>query len=119
MTHIVNTDLCKDCRHTDCVSVCPVACFRAGPDELYIKPSECIDCGVCVPECPEVAIYADYEEVLPEKHLYFLKRNEEQAELWPEITEMEPPLIQHEKCKQGRKTDTASGTLNVSDIAGD
>ena len=66
MTHVV-TEGCIKCRYTDCVDVCPVDCFKAGPNFLVIDPDECIDCAVCIPECPTEAIFA--EEDLPEKVL--------------------------------------------------
>ena len=50
------------CKHTDCVEVCPVDCFYEGENMLVINPDECIDCGVCEPECPEGAILSDMEE---------------------------------------------------------
>ena len=56
MTYIVN-DLCIGCKHTDCVEVCPVDCFYEGENTLVIHPDECIDCGVCEPECPVVLSY--------------------------------------------------------------
>ena len=56
MTHVV-TESCIRCRYTDCVDVCPVDCFREGPNFLTIDPDECIDCAVCVAECPVNAIY--------------------------------------------------------------
>lgn len=58
MTYLV-TENCINCKHTDCVEVCPVDCFYEGPNFLAINPDECIDCGVCVPECPVDAIVAD------------------------------------------------------------
>ena len=58
MTYIVN-DSCINCKHMDCVSVCPVDCFYEGENMLVINPDECIDCGVCEPECPTNAILAD------------------------------------------------------------
>ena len=58
MTHVV-TDACIRCKYTDCVDVCPVDCFKEGPEFLVIDPDECIDCAVCIPECPVNAIYAD------------------------------------------------------------
>ena len=57
MTYIVN-DKCIKCKHTTCVDVCPVDCFYEGKNMLVIKPDECIDCGVCEPECPVDAIKA-------------------------------------------------------------
>ena len=55
MTYIVN-DGCIKCKHMDCVEVCPVDCFYEGANILVINPQECIDCGVCQPECPVDAI---------------------------------------------------------------
>ena len=57
MTYIVN-DSCIRCKIMDCVEVCPVDCFYEG-EMLVIHPDECIDCGVCVPECPVDAIKPD------------------------------------------------------------
>ena len=51
MTYLVN-DSCIKCKHMDCVEVCPVDCFYEGENMLVIHPDECIDCGVCEPECP-------------------------------------------------------------------
>ena len=56
MTTIV-TDNCKGCRFTDCVTVCPVACFHYDDEMLYIDPDVCIDCSACIPECPVQAIF--------------------------------------------------------------
>jgi ferredoxin len=58
MTHVV-TEACIKCKYTDCVDVCPVDCFREGPNFLVIDPDECIDCAVCIPECPVNAIFAE------------------------------------------------------------
>ena len=63
MAHVV-TEPCILCKYTDCVDVCPVDCFREGPNFLVIDPDECIDCAVCIPECPTNAIMA--EEDVPE-----------------------------------------------------
>ena len=62
MTHIVS-ESCIRCKYTDCVDVCPVDCFREGPNMLVIDPDECIDCAVCIPECPVNAIYAEEDAV--------------------------------------------------------
>ncbi len=70
MTHVV-TESCIKCKYTDCVDVCPVDCFREGPNFLSIDPDECIDCAVCIPECPVNAIYA--EEDVPEDQRDFIK----------------------------------------------
>lgn len=86
MTHIV-TESCIKCRYTDCVDVCPVDCFRAGPNFLVIDPEECIDCAVCIPECPVDAIYA--EEDVPEDQKDFIDLNAELSKEWPSITRAE------------------------------
>ena len=79
MTHVV-TENCIKCKYTDCVDVCPVDCFKEGPNFLVIDPDECIDCAVCIPECPANAIYA--EEDVPQDQVQFIKIN---AELSPEF----------------------------------
>ncbi len=80
MTYIVN-DKCIKCKLMDCVEVCPVDCFYEGKNMLVIKPDECIDCGVCEPECPVDAIKADTEEG-SEK---WLELNKKYSEIWPNI----------------------------------
>ena len=78
MTHIV-TEACIKCKYTDCVDVCPVDCFREGPNFLTIDPDECIDCAVCIPECPVNAIYA--EEDAPADQMHMVALNAELARL--------------------------------------
>jgi ferredoxin len=87
MTFVVGEN-CIKCKHTDCVEVCPVDCFYEGPNFLVIHPDECIDCALCVPECPVDAIFA--EDDLPEDQKEFLALNAELAAIWPNITEMKP-----------------------------
>lgn len=58
MPYVV-TEACIKCKYTDCVEVCPVDCFYEGANMLAINPDECIDCGVCEPECPAEAIVPD------------------------------------------------------------
>ena len=70
------------CKHTDCVSVCPVDCFYEGENMLVINPDECIDCGVCQPECPIDAIVPDTEA-----DALMTKINDEKSRIWPVITE--------------------------------
>jgi ferredoxin len=89
MTHVV-TESCIRCRYTDCVDVCPVDCFREGPNFLAIDPDECIDCAVCVAECPVNAIYA--EEDVPADQQQFIKLNVDLARKWPSITKTKDPL---------------------------
>ena len=64
MTYVVNQN-CIKCKYTDCVEVCPVDCFYEGENMLVIHPDECIDCGVCEPECPVEAIVPDTKGVPP------------------------------------------------------
>jgi ferredoxin len=82
MPYIV-TENCIKCKYTDCVEVCPVDCFHAGPNFLVIDPDECIDCTLCVAECPANAIYA--EEDVPAEQLQFIQLNAELAKKWPVI----------------------------------
>ena len=82
MTYIVN-DKCIRCKYMDCVEVCPVDCFYEGANMLVIHPDECIDCGVCEPECPVDAITPDTEDT-PDKK--WLEVNSQYAEIWPNIT---------------------------------
>jgi len=89
MTHVV-TENCIQCRYTDCVDVCPVDCFHAGPNFLVIDPDECIDCAVCVAECPADAIYA--EEDLPEDQQHFIAINAELSPQWEVISRKQAPL---------------------------
>jgi ferredoxin len=58
MAHVV-TNKCRGCKFTDCVEVCPVACFYELDNQVIIHPDECIDCTACVAECPVQAIYAE------------------------------------------------------------
>jgi ferredoxin len=81
MTYVV-TDNCIQCKYTDCVEVCPVDCFYEGENMLVIHPDECIDCGVCEPECPADAIKSDTEAGLEK----WLEINREYSTKWPNIT---------------------------------
>jgi len=89
MTHVV-TESCIKCKYTDCVDVCPVDCFKEGPNMLVIDPDECIDCAVCIPECPVNAIYA--EEDLPAGQEAFTALNAELAKAWPTLADKKDPL---------------------------
>lgn len=89
MTHVVLEE-CIRCKYTDCVDVCPVDCFREGPNMLVIDPDECIDCAVCIPECPVGAIKA--EEDVPEAQRGLTALNAELAKQWPSITRTKPAL---------------------------
>jgi ferredoxin len=88
MTFVV-LENCIKCKYTDCVEVCPVDCFREGPNFLVIDPDECIDCALCEPECPAEAIVSD-ADLLPEQEP-FLALNAELAAEWPVISEKKDP----------------------------
>lgn len=96
MTHVV-TDACIRCKYTDCVDVCPVDCFREGPNMLVIDPDECIDCAVCIPECPVEAIMA--EEDVPTDMGHFTPLNAELSKVWPAITRTKAALPDAEEWK--------------------
>ena len=82
MTYIVD-EKCIKCKYMDCVEVCPVDCFYEGENMLVIHPDECIDCGVCEPECPIEAIHSDTETGMEK----WVQINRDYAESWPVITE--------------------------------
>jgi ferredoxin len=86
MSYVV-TDACIRCKYMDCVAVCPADCFYEGEDMLVIHPDECIDCGLCVPECPAKAILAGDDA---EQRWHDL--NAEYALKWPNIIERRDPL---------------------------
>jgi ferredoxin len=88
MTYVV-TENCIRCKYTDCVDVCPVEAFHEGPNFLVINPDECIDCDVCVPECPAGAIFA--EDDVPPNQQQFIALNAELAAEWPVITMKKDP----------------------------
>ena len=96
MTFVV-TDICVNCKYTDCVEVCPVDCFYEGENMLVIHPYECIDCGVCEPECPIDAIVPDMDE----KAEAFLELNRKYSEEanWPVLTIKKDALPEAEKYK--------------------
>tara|TARA_B100000424_G_scaffold155675_1_gene119034 strand:+ start:522 stop:815 length:294 start_codon:yes stop_codon:yes gene_type:complete len=81
------------CKHTDCVEVCPVDCFYEGENMLVINPDECIDCGVCEPECPEDAIKPDTEPGMDK----WVKINGEWSKQWEQITKKKDPMPDYQK----------------------
>lgn len=85
MTYVV-TDECVKCKYTDCVDVCPVDCFYEGEFMLVINPEECIDCGVCVPECPVDAIKSEAPELIE-----WIERAKNFSTKWPNITQKKAP----------------------------
>jgi ferredoxin len=86
VTYVV-TESCIKCKYTDCVGVCPVDCFYEGATMLVIHPEECIDCGVCVPECPVEAIVPDTDDAAEP----FVELNRDYSKQWPRITQSKPP----------------------------
>lgn len=86
MTYVV-TENCIRCKYMDCVNVCPVDCFYEGENMLVIHPDECIDCGVCEPECPAEAIVPDSDPAASD----WIGLNERYAALWPNISVAKPP----------------------------
>ena len=94
MTYVV-TQSCIKCKYTDRVDVCPVDCFVEGPNFLAIDPEECIDCTLCVAECPVEAIYADDD--VPEDQQEFIEINERLSKVWPIITSRKDPLPEAEE----------------------
>ena len=89
MTYVV-ADACVKCKYTDCVDVCPVDCFHEGPNFLVIDPEECIDCTLCVAECPVEAIFA--EDDVPDNQRAYIALNAELAKAWKPIIEKKDPL---------------------------
>jgi ferredoxin len=102
LTYVVDEN-CIRCKIMDCVEVCPVDCFYEGENMLVIHPDECIDCGVCVPECPVDAIKPDTDSGLEK----WLRLNAEYAKIWPNITAKKAtrPTL-----RTGRESRTSSNT---------
>jgi ferredoxin len=89
VTHVVS-EACIRCKYTECVDACPVDAFREGRNMLVIDPDECIDCAVCIPECPADAIYGG--EDLPADQQHYLSINARLAKRWPVITRRKAAL---------------------------
>jgi ferredoxin len=87
VTYVV-IENCIKCKYTDCVEVCPVDCFYEGENMLVISPDECIDCGVCEPECPAQAIKPDTAKGIED----WLKLNLDMAKAWPNIVTKRAPF---------------------------
>jgi len=104
MTYVV-VENCIKCKYMDCVEVCPVDCFYEGANMLVIHPDECIDCGVCEPECPAEAIKPDTEPGLEK----WLELNAEYSKSWPNIT------VKREGPPDGKEWDGVAGKLKYFD----
>lgn len=92
----VVTENCIACKYTDCVSVCPMNCFYEGPNFLVIDPDECIDCSICVGECPVDAI-VEASDIAPEQaHFIELNRELSRDPRWTRIVATKAPLPEHE-----------------------
>ena len=112
MTYLVN-DKCIKCKYMDCVEVCPVDCFYEGENMLVINPDECIDCGVCEPECHEDAIKPDSDSII-----HWTNINKEYADKWYDnvITEQKDPMPGYEEAsKIADKTDLFDGNDYTAD----
>jgi len=94
MTFVV-TDVCIKCKYTDCVEVCPVDCFYEGDNMLVINPDECIDCGVCEPECPIDAIKPDSIDDAAK----WVEINRDYSAAWPNITRKKPAPVDADEWK--------------------
>lgn len=93
MPYVV-TEACVKCKFTDCVEVCPVDCFYEGENMLVINPDECIDCGVCEPECPIEAIKPDTDTTIE-----WLEINKNLSAKWPNINKRKDPLPEADEFK--------------------
>ena len=116
MTYLV-TDNCIKCKYTDCVSVCPVDCFYEGENFLAINPDECIDCGVCEPECPAGAIVAD-SDIAGSELEYWTKINTDMAVKWPNITNQREPLPGADMNNREMNPDVPDKREDLSEEAG-
>ena len=95
MTFVV-LEKCIRCKYTDCVEVCPVDCFHEGPNTLVIDPEECIDCNLCIPECPIDAIVSDDDPTLQDKEKW-LNVNTKYSKIWPNISKKKEPMEGHKE----------------------
>jgi ferredoxin len=97
MAYVVN-EACIKCKYMDCVEVCPVDCFYEGENMLVINPEECIDCGVCEPECPAEAIIPDTDSAAQN----WLALNRTYAAQWPNIAAKGTPPVDADQWKDIR-----------------
>ena len=97
MPYII-TEACIGTKDRACVDVCPVDCIYEGPEQLFIHPDECIDCGACEPVCPTKAIFSESD--LPEKWREFIDLNAKFAKEWPNLNQKRDPLPEAEQLKE-------------------
>ena len=83
MAYVV-TEPCIGTKDKACVGMCPTQCFHEDEAQLYIAPSECVDCAACEPECPVEAIF--FEDEVPAKWASFVALNAERSAVLPEAT---------------------------------
>ena len=117
MTYVV-TDNCVKCKYTDCVTVCPVDCFYEGENFLAINPDECIDCGVCEPECPAEAIVPDTKLDEAER-IKWVDINAQYSEIWPNITQQKDPLPDADSYNRVENPDVPDKTHEISENPGE
>ena len=98
MPYVVNQN-CIKCKYTDCVEVCPVDCFYEGENMLVIHPDECIDCGVCEPECPVEAITPDTDSQADD----WVETNKKFSEIWPNLTKKKKIFSKEEQDKWAKE----------------
>lgn len=110
MTFVV-TENCIKCKYMDCVEVCPVDCFYAGENMLVIHPDECIDCGVCEPECPAHAIFPD---TVPNATPEWLELNANFSRIWPNMPQKGQPPADADAWNgvEGKKADFSPNPHN-------
>lgn len=108
MTYVV-TSSCIQCKHTDCVTVCPTDSFHEGSNFLVINPEDCIDCGICVGECPVNAIFNEVDVPVSEQST--IQLNADLSKIWPNIIEKKGALPDAEKWKD------VSDKLSMLDLA--
>jgi ferredoxin len=102
MTFVV-TEPCIQCKYTDCVDVCPMECFLEGPNFLVINPDECIDCSICVGECPVNAIVGEAEIAADQAHFIELNARLAKHPEWTPITRSKPPHREAEQWSEVRQ----------------
>lgn len=73
----VVTEPCIGVKDKSCMQVCPVDCIYETDEMVVINPDECIDCGLCEPECPVSAIFVDTD--VPDNWKHFIEKNKKEG----------------------------------------